>query len=292
MGLIAVPNISEGRRTGRIAAAVKTVESSGARVLDVHSDPVHNRSVLTVTAGAEGLRSSMAELARSLTYIDLRVHRGVHPRLGGLDVCPIVPFRAPMTEAVRLARMIGEKIADLAGLPVYFYGAAALRPETRELPDLRRGGLEGLIERADGGLVPDAGPCRIDPRYGVVCVGARTCLIAFNVWLDCDEATAKRIASKVRTTGGGPPGIRALGFAMEGRSSSQVAMNLTDPDATGIEAAFAAVAGAATEAGAALAGTEIIGLVPERYLPVPGGPATRLLKEPARSLESALHGGP
>ncbi|MBA2273625.1 MAG: glutamate formiminotransferase [Actinobacteria bacterium] len=291
MGLIAVPNISEGRRSGRIRAALGAIEGGRSRILDVHTDPVHNRSVLTLTADVKALCSSMARLARALRYIDLRTHDGVHPRLGGLDICPIVPFRAPMTEAVRAAHAIGEGIATHAGLPVYFYGAAALREETIELPSLRRGGLHALIERADGGLVPDAGPRDINPQRGVVCVGARTCLIAFNIWLDCNEATAKRIAMQVRTTSGGLPGVRALGLALPGHSSAQVSMNLTDPDRTGIDEAFKGVATAAAEEGAGIAGTEIVGLVPDRYLPAPDEPATSLLMEPVRSLESAVFEG-
>ncbi|MDQ3783879.1 MAG: glutamate formiminotransferase [Actinomycetota bacterium] len=288
MGLIAVPNISEGRRPGKITAALRAVEGGGGRILDVHSDPIHNRSVLTVTAGAKALCSGMIRLARALAYIDLRTHEGVHPRLGGLDICPIVPFRASMTEAVSAAHAIGEGIAIDTGLPVYFYGTAALRTETSELPSLRRGGLQALIERADRGLAPDAGPRAIDPQRGVVCVGARTSLIAFNVWLDCSEAAARRIAARVRTSAGGPPGVRALGLAMPGPFSAQVSMNLTDPDRTGIDGAFRAVTAAAEEEGAGIAGTEIVGLVPDRYLPAPDEPATSLLMKPVRSLESAL----
>jgi len=288
MGLIAVPNISEGRRSDKIAAALRAVEDGGSRILDVHSDPVHNRSVLTVTAGAEALRSSMIRLARTLAYIDLRTHDGVHPRLGGLDICPIVPFGAPMAEAVNAAHAVGKGIAIHTGLPVYFYGTAAAREETSELPLLRHGGLQALIQRADGGLTPDAGPPAIDPQRGVVCVGARTSLIAFNVWLDCNEAAAKRIAGRVRTTAGGPPGMRALGLAMEWPFSAQVSMNLTHPERTGIDEAFRAVSAASDAEEAGIAGTEIVGLVPDRYLPSPDEPAARLLIKPVRSLESAL----
>ncbi|MDQ3752896.1 MAG: glutamate formiminotransferase [Actinomycetota bacterium] len=288
MGLIAVPNISEGRRFGKITDAIRAIEGAGSRILDVHSDPVHNRTVLTVTSGTEALCASMVRLAQAMSYLDLRTHEGVHPRLGGLDVCPIVPFQGPMTEAVSAAHTIGEGIATRAGLPVYFYGAAARRHETSELPSLRRGGLRALIERANGGLAPDAGPCEIEPQRGVVCVGARITLIAFNVWLESSEATARRIAIRVRTVNGGPPGVRAIGLAMPGPSSGQVSLNLIDPDQTGIVAAFEAVAAAAGEEGAGIAGTEIVGLVPDRYLPAPDEPATRLLMKPVRSLESAV----
>ena len=288
MSLIAVPNISEGRRLGKINDALRAVRGGGSRILDVHSDPVHNRSVLTVTSGTEALSASMVRLAQAMNYLDLRTHKGVHPRLGGLDVCPIVPFQEPITEAVSAAHTIGAEIATRAGLPVYFYGAAALRHETSELPSLRRGGLRTLIDRANEGLKPDAGPGAIEPHRGVVCVGARTTLIAFNVWLECDEGTARRIAGRVRTANGGPPGVRAIGLAMPGSHSGQVSMNLIDPDQTGIDAAFEEVATAADEERAGVAGTEIVGLVPDRYLPAPDEPASSLLMKPVRSLESAL----
>ena len=286
MGLIAVPNISEGRRSREIAGALRAIEGEGSRILDVHSDPVHNRSVLTVTSGIEALRASMVRLAQAMSYLDLRRHEGAHPWLGGLDICPIVPFDEPMDRAVSTAHTIGESIGADAGLPVYYYGAAALRDETSELPSLRRGGLRALIERANEGLAPDAGPREIDPQRGVVCVGARTPLIAFNVWLVSSVVTAKRIAARVRTSNGGPLGVRAIGLAMPGPSSAQVSMNLIDPEQTGIDAAFEAVSAAAAAEGAGIAGTEIVGLVPDRYLPVPGEPATRLLMKPVCSLES------
>lgn len=285
--LLAVPNVSEGRDERRIAAFSDVLTGADAHVLDVHSDEVHNRSVITLTAPAPVLPDALARLAASTRYIDLTRHHGVHPRLGGLDVCPIVAHDEPMVVAVEVARATAAAIGDAARLPVYLYGAAATRGETRELPSLRRGGLPGLIERARTGLRPDAGPAAIDPHRGVVCVGARSELIAFNIWIRGDMGAAQQLAAAVRSAGGGPPGIRALGFAM-GEGRAQVSMNLVDPATTGIDDAFAAVAHAARDLDVVIEATEIVGLVRERYLPAPGNEAARLLIEPGRSLELAL----
>lgn len=235
--------------------------------------------------------ASMTALAvAAKSSLDLTVQEGVHPRLGVLDVLPFVPHDGEeMSVAIGCAREAAAAIATDAGLPVYLYGAAVEREAARDLPALRRGGLEGLIRRAREGLRPDFGPEVIDPRHGVVCVGARNVLIAFNIWLGASEDVARRIAAGIRTSGGGPPGIRALGVPM-GDGLSQVTMNLIDPAVTGIDRAFELIAGAATKAGVEITATEIVGLVPERYLPDPDATAARLLMKPGRSLESVLEG--
>jgi glutamate formiminotransferase len=281
MTLIAVPNVSHGADA---TPFVRPIEAAGARVLDVHADPIHNRSVITVTAPSPALVDAMADLAVAGLAIDLTRHSGVHPRLGGLDVCPIVPHEERMTTAIEVARTTGRAIADRAGLPIYLYGEAAQRPETKALPDLRRGGLEGLIKRCEEGLIPDLGPPRIDPRRGVVCVGAREVLIAFNVWMRGDIHAAAAIAREVRS-----PDVRSLGLEM-GEGLVQVSMNLIAPDVVGIEQAFGLVAGMSERLGAEVTSTEIVGLVPEHYLPRPESQAARLLMQPGRSLESALSG--
>lgn len=283
MALLAIPNVSEGRDRDRVASMIDTVTSRGSRVLDVHSDGDHGRSVFTVVGTQPSLVDSMTELALSASSIDLTTHRGLHPRLGGLDVCPFVPHDGPMSVAVDTARETATAIGD-AGLPVYLYGAAS--EDGRFLPDIRKGGLETLIGRARAGFVPDAGPTEIDPRTGAVCVGARDVLIAFNVFVRCAMTEAKRIAAGVRSTGGGPAGIRALAFDIASRDLRQISMNLVDPATTGIEAAYEAVL-AKAPAGT-VAATEIVGLVPERFLPGPDAEVTRLLIEPGHSLESTL----
>ena len=287
MMIVAVPNVSEGRDRSVIAAWTAIVEAQGARVLDVHSDGVHNRSVLTVAGTPEVVPLAMAELAACASSIDLVAQRGAHPRLGGLDVCPVVADRIPMETAVESAKRVGAAIAERARLPVYLYGAAATRVGNRDLPALRKGGLAALEARARWGLAPDFGPPIIDPHRGVVCVGARGPLIAFNVWLRCGIQPARRLAAQVRASGGGLPGTRALGIEMGG-GLSQVSMNLIEPDTTGVDAAFAAVAEPAAAEGIEVVATEIVGLAPERYLPDPQKRAARLLLRPGRSLESAL----
>lgn len=281
--LLAVPNISDGGDDRLIEECAAAAQLGGARLLDLHSDPAHNRSVLTIAGHPAELVAGMTELANLASAIDMSEHRGLHPRLGGLDVCPFVPFEATMADAVTVARTTAVSIARRSGLPVYLYGEASLRPETRELPDIRRGGLEALATRARSDLPPDHGPRSIDLRRGVVSVGARGTLIAFNVWLASDGDVAGRIASEVRE-----PGIlRALGMQLE-PGTSQVSMNLTQPQALGIDEAFDRVAASAVTLGARVVNTEIVGLVPERFLPAPDATAARLLFEPGRSLESVL----
>ncbi len=287
MTLISIPNVSEGAREGVVDDLASGVRDAGGRVLDVHRDAVHNRSVLTCTGDAQGIVGSMTELAlKAAGAIDLTHHQGVHPRIGALDVCPVVPHDEEMGRAVEVARALATSIGG-SGLPVYLYGTAAERPATRELPLIRRGGLEALIRRAAQDLPPDRGPREIDPATGVVCVGARGPLIAYNVWLRCDGPVARSIAREIRTTSGGPPGIRALGLEI-GDGLSQISMNLVEPHITGIDVATELVERAAAARAIELHATEIVGSLEERFLPDQDATAARLLIEPGRSLESLL----
>ena len=279
MPLLAIPNISVGVANETLASAKSSVVNAGARLLDTHSDETHNRSVLTTTGDPTHLIDSMVELAKACTAIDLSTHVGVHPRVGALDVCPFVPYRMPMADAVEAAHSAGRAIAKTVGAPVFFYGEASLRAETRELPGIRGGGLERLAARMATGFLPDEGPFEIDPRFGVVVVGARGPLIAFNVWLGAGVEVARSIAARIRE----PGRVRALGLAMQG-GSSQVSMNLIAPEEVSIEDAFERVAAVTSE----IVGTEIVGLVEERFLPNPDAKVARLLIEPGHSLESAL----
>lgn len=251
--------------------------------MDLHSDTVHNRSVLTVSGSDEALSEGMVALAVACREIDLTQHHGVHPRVGGLDVCPFVPHGAQLQRATEVAHLTGYDIAKRAQVPVFFYGEAALREENRELPSIRRGGLEGLIARIADGLTPDAGPREVDPRVGIVCVGARGPLVAFNVWVTAELDAARYLADQVRE----PGRIRALGLEM-GDGRCQVSMNLTAPNEVGIEDAFARVEAAAESEDVQIVATEIVGLVPERFMPSQNAKAARLLIEPGRSLESVL----
>ena len=282
MTMIWVPNVSEGRDTAVTGALVEAVRSQGVSVLDVHSDALHHRSVITATGGSKALVDAAASLAETAAdVIDLRAHEGRHPRMGALDVSPFVPHGTEMEAAVEVARASGRAIHERTGIPIYLYGEAATRARTRELPELRRGGLEELMRRAAGDLPPDLGSA-IDPRHGVVCVGARGPLIAFNVWLNAPLSIARAIARAIRGSA-----VRALGIEMS-PTEAQVSVNLIDPGTVGIDRIFERISGEASIAGAAVTATEIVGLVPAHFMPDPDARAARLLREPGRSLESVL----
>ncbi len=260
----AVPNFSEGRdakKVERIADSVRAVP--GVRVLGLHSDPDHNRSVLTFAGEEDPVLEAAVALARACTgEIDLSSQTGEHPRIGSLDVLPFAPLvGTTLEDAAGVARRAGERLGAL-GLPVYLYEAAATAPHRRNLADLRRGGYEGLAARMKDPLwQPNYGPPELDPRTGAVAVGARPFLVAFNAYLDTDDVNvAKAVAEQVRERDGGLPGVRALGLEVGGRA--QVSMNLTDLDATPIPVALEAVRSAAAEHGVSVESTELVGLAP------------------------------
>jgi glutamate formiminotransferase / 5-formyltetrahydrofolate cyclo-ligase len=260
----AVPNFSEGRDRARISSITETVRAvPGVRVLGLHSDPDHNRSVLTFAGKEDSVLSGAVALAEACAAeLDLASQAGEHPRMGVLDVLPFVPLEgATMDDAVRLARRAGESLGSL-GFPVFLYGAAATAQHRQKLPDVRRGGYEGVASRIkDPVWRPDYGPTRLDPHTGAVAVGARPFLVAFNVFLDTDDVdVARAIAARIRESGGGLRAVRALGFSVGGKA--QVSMNLTDLDETPIPVALEAVRSAAAERGAAVESTELVGLAP------------------------------
>jgi glutamate formiminotransferase len=286
--LIAIPNASTGSDAETIQALADAITDAGATLLDTHSDAIHDRSVFTITAPDDRLLEAIVGLAKRARSLDLTAQRGVHPRMGVLDICPFVPHgETTMDDAVSAARFAGELIAARAGIPVCLYGEAALRSPRPTLPELRRAGLAGLRTGAKRRLGPDFGEV-IDDRLGVVCVGARDVLIAFNVWIKSEPETARAIARQVREADGGLTGVRALGFEIVPPDICQVSMNLTSPEETGIEAAFSAVEAGARARGARVTATEIVGLPPARFMPPVNARATRLLKEPGRSLEDSL----
>lgn len=279
--IVAVPNIAAASDAAAVQA-IATAASDTVALLDVHSDADHERSVLTLAGDPSALRRAAIDVVEVATArIDMTRYAGVHPSVGAVDVWPVVDAAEPNDDIVLLAHDIGTAIAETTGVPVYFYGAAARRSATRELRDIRRGGVAALAARVDD-LPPDEGPRRIDPRVGAVCVGARGPLIAFNVNLDASQSIAGRVARELRAH----PGIRALALPVGG--AWQISMNLVDPARTGIEHAFDVVAAAARTWGVAVRSTELVGLVPERFLPAPESKAARLLIEPGRSLEAAL----
>ncbi len=260
----AVPNFSEGRAPRKISRIVEAVRAvPGVRVLDLHSDADHNRSVITMAGEGGPLVEAATELAKSCAAeIDLSTQTGVHPRIGSLDVLPFVPLGdATLEDATRLAREAGERISSL-GFAVYLYESAASAPNRRNLADVRRGGYEGLAARVkEPGWRPDYGPQDPDPRLGAVAVGARPFLVAFNAYLDTAYVEAARtIAGRIRERDGGLPGLKALGLSVKGRA--QVSMNLTDLEKTSLPVALEAVRAEAAKLGARVEYTELVGLLP------------------------------
>ncbi len=260
----AVPNFSEGRDREKISRIIDAVGAvPGVRTLDLHSDPDHNRSVLTFAGEEDPVLSGAVALARACSSeLDLASQAGEHPRMGVLDVLPFVPLEgATMEDAIRLARRTAEILGSL-GFPVFLYGAAATASHRRDLPDVRRAGYEGVLRRLDDpSWRPDYGPPVLDPRRGAVAVGARPFLVAFNAYLNTDDVeVARTVATQVRESGGGLPGVRALGFLVGGKA--QVSMNLTDLERTPIPVALEAVRSRAAELGVSVESTELVGLAP------------------------------
>jgi glutamate formiminotransferase len=268
MLLESVPNISEGRRPEvleRLADAAASV--AGAHLLDRSADPDHNRSVFTLAGEAKPLEEALLRLfAEALASIDLRRHRGVHPRVGAVDVVPFVPLAgASMDDAATVARSLARSVSERHGIAVYLYGATAAAEGRRDLAAIRKCGPEGLARRlADPAWRPDFGPPRIDPRWGVSVIGARFFLIAFNVVLANDDlAAARQVARAVRQSSGGLPAVKAIGVPLASCARAQVSMNLTDYRLTSLDRAFDAVREEARRHGAEVERSEIVGLVPE-----------------------------
>jgi glutamate formiminotransferase len=251
-----------------LARAIRAV--NGVRLLDCSSDPSHNRSVFTLVGDAAGLEAAMMALfARAVSDLDLRTHRGEHPRIGIVDVVPFVPLQAAtMADCVALARAVGAAVADRFRVPVYLYSEAATDPARSRLEAIRRGGLDGLAARmASPGWAPDFGPSAPHPSAGASAIGARMPLVAYNVNLDTDRLdVAKAIAAVVRESGGGLPFVKALGFRLEARGIVQVSMNLTNYEVTPIQRAFDAVKREAARHGVNVLESEIVGLVPAAAL--------------------------
>jgi glutamate formiminotransferase len=262
-----VPNVSEGRDRRVIdglADAVRAVP--GVHLADVHADPDHHRSVFTLLGTPADVQAGALALAAAVfDSVDMRQHHGVHPRLGALDVVPFVPLRGlDASEAIAAAHAVGRALGERHGVPVFFYGQAASRPDRRMLAHVRAGEYEGLAARlADPAQRPDAGPTRFDPARGATAVGARGILVAFNVWLDSqDLAAAREIARAVRESSGGLPAVQALGLPVARDRCVQVSMNLLDTGRTSVARAFDTVSAAAARRGIPVARSELVGLAP------------------------------
>jgi glutamate formiminotransferase len=267
-----VPNFSEGRRpetVEQIAAAIAAVRT--ACVLDTHIDPDHNRSVITFVASPEYVVDAAVQaVKRAAELIDMRTHRGEHPRLGATDVLPFVPVsQVTMEDCVRLAHEAGKRIASELSIPVYFYERAARRPDRVNLEDVRRGALELLREQISTNpeRAPDEGLPVVHETAGAIAVGARPFLIAFNVVLRTDDILiARQIAKAIRARSGGLPFVKALGFQLATRRFVQVSMNLVNYEVTGMDAAYNAIVQETQRLGVEIDSAEIVGLVPQAAL--------------------------
>lgn len=267
-----VPNFSEGRDPAVVEEVVRAIQSvEGIVVLDREMDADHNRSVITFVGPAEVIvEAAVRGVAKASEWIDLRRHSGAHPRIGAADVVPFVPLGSvAMEECVKLALRAGEEIWRRCGIPVYYYEAAARRPDRVQLESIRRGQFEGLREevRTNPERRPDVGGPELHPTAGATVVGARQFLIAFNVNLaTTDVEVARRIARKVRASSGGLPHVKAMAVELKDRKQAQVSMNLTDFERTPLHVVFEAVRREAQNEGADVKGSEIIGLIPRRAL--------------------------
>ena len=260
--LESVPNFSEGRDRA-VVDAIGSALANHARLLDLHVDVDHNRSVFTLAGREEELVSALvAGIGCARERIDIRSHEGVHPRIGAADVVPVVAVRPEdMGRARTAATEVARRTGDELGLPVFLYGELG---DGRGPAFFRRGGHEELQRRVDvGEVVPDFGPPQLDPSAGGVIVGARRPLIAFNVNLRTEDLeVARKIAAVVRETGGGFPGLRALGLALPSKGLTQVSMNVEDPERVALVDVVERIRAEAAARGVEPAGSELVGLLP------------------------------
>lgn len=264
--LEAVPNVSEGRHP-EVVAAIGKAFSQGVELLASHSDPDHHRSVFVLVGEEEPLADALlAGIAAAIELIDLREHAGVHPRVGAADVVPLVPLvRGDMPRAEQSASVLARRVGTELGLPVFLYGELG---EGRRPAFFRRGGLEELRARVDAGeLIPDEGPAHIDPRSGVVLIGARHMLIAYNLELTTSEVSvAREIAAAVRHSSGGMPGLQAIGLELGASGRAQVSMNVIDIETAPLHEVVERVREEARARGVEIARGELVGLVPEHVV--------------------------
>jgi glutamate formiminotransferase len=271
--LESVPNFSEGRDTATIAVIGEAL-GAHARLLDVHADEDHNRSVFTLVGSEDELAAALLAGVRVASErIDLRRHEGAHPRIGAADVVPIVPLRPDDMERARAAAaLIGERIGEEVGLPVFVYSLPERGPAF-----YRRGGPAELQRRVDAEeLVPDYGPRRLHESAGGVILGARRPLIAFNVNLRGPLSVARQVAALVREKGGGFPGVRALGLDLPRAGLVQVSMNVEDWEAAALHEIVARVEHESVVRGAAVVGSELVGLMPAGAAAAAAGSVLRI----------------
>lgn len=292
-----VPNFSEGRDSRKIAAIARVFKSfPGVRLVDFSGDADHNRSVFTFLGKPEDvLEAALAASGKALELIDMREQAGVHPRLGAVDVVPFIPLgKTKMQDAVDLAHTFGRELYERFGVPVYFYGHAALVPGRKELADVRHGGYEALQSKMiNPGDAPDVGKPEFNARTGATVVGARVPLVAYNINLISDDLRlARNIASQIREKNGGLQHVRAIGVILKSRGIAQISMNLTNCKETPFKIIYDQVERLAAERGVEILESELIGLVPKcafagtkpEYLKLKGFDKDRLLETHLKTL--------
>lgn len=262
----AIPNFSEGRDKEVIEKIVDSVRNiDDVKLVDYSFDESHNRSVMTLLGDPDQMVIALTQLAKATSEnIDMRNHKGSHPRMGALDVCPLVPVKGiTMKETVEVAKRVAKNIGDL-GIPVYLYEKAAQDPNRENLATVRKGQYEGFFEKIkEEGWKPDFGPSEMNEKSGATAVSAREHLIAFNVNLGTNKVDiADKIAKKVRHVGGGFRYVKAMGLLLEDRDIAQVSMNLVDYKKSSIYSVVEFIKTEAKRYGVSVIGTEVIGLIP------------------------------
>jgi glutamate formiminotransferase / formiminotetrahydrofolate cyclodeaminase len=267
-----VPNFSEGRDASKVDAIVAAMrEVSGVFLLDRESDADHNRSVITLAGEPEAVaEAALRGVGKAAELIDLTRHTGAHPRMGATDVVPFIPIEGVTIEdCVALSKKVGREIWERFRIPVYFYEAAAQRPDRTNLENIRKGQFEGLREEVlrNPDRAPDVGEPRLHPTAGATVVGARKFLIAYNINLNTpDLEIAKRISKNIRFSNGGLRYVKAMGVDLRARNLAQVSINLTDFEQTPIHRVFEMVKREAERYGVSIVGSEIVGLIPKRAI--------------------------
>lgn len=262
-----VPNYSEGRDLKKIEKIIEPFRArDGVKLLDYQNDEDHNRSVVTVVGEPQQLTTAVIEsMGVAIDLIDMRTHEGQHPRMGAIDVVPLIPVKEiTMDEAIAVSRAIAEKVADTYDLPIFLYEKSATEPARQNLAAIRKGQFEGMPQKIkQPQWAPDYGPAQIHPTAGVTAIGARMPLVAFNVNLNTSQIEiANRIAAKVRHISGGLRYCKGIGIELKDRGIVQVSLNMTDYTKTALYRVFELIRIEARRYGVNVIGSEIIGLVP------------------------------
>ncbi|MEO0153059.1 MAG: glutamate formimidoyltransferase [candidate division WOR-3 bacterium] len=266
-----IPNFSEGRRKDVIEEIVNSVKILGIEILDVHSDEDHNRSVITFVGIPNQVEEAILRMfEKAVKLIDLNHHTGTHPRIGAIDVVPLVPIRdVKIEDAVKLSRRIGKKVYEYFGIPVYFYELSAIRDDRKDLPSIRNIGFERLKDEImyDDYRIPDIGERKLHPTAGATVIGVRDYLIAYNVILDTDDLEiAKKIARKVREKTGYFKGVRIIAMFLASKKKCQISMNIYQPDIVDLDILLYNLEIVAKRYGVNIINSEIIGLVPYKKI--------------------------